>query len=551
MNVTEKFASVTCAPSKPLYTTSANRATPTSPASHSTTAGTRNSRRRRGSWSCGLLHIVESAPKETTSTIAAVQLNSHTGIGRSALPTIPCASAFAGSARATTARPASSNGSRRRGGALMPAAVYASTWLRLADSGALAYADADAHPSPRRLHRDIGRRSDRGVGDRGPALRPAHAHPLQGRGSGFQRSPGLLLRRPRPRGGRARRPRADSSAPAVGAYAPDDRARRPRRAVDRARPHHPGARAVAAHAATRAPACVDTPRRRLPAVAARPLRLAPARALSGRYAPQQPAGTGARDVPRAGDQHVDVPVRPATKAGLVWQRSQARLRACRAPHGRDPREHLPVVWNDLLPLLPDGRGSLSHLSDRRSEHRRGDHAGRGGDPHRVPALLALQARRRRGSGGGRAARLRDAAPGARTRVGDPGESQPPATAGRIVSSAPSRAGVARPSRKRMSSPARYTLTKRRRPPSSSAMRPRSSSCSANRPSSTSCTVAPSICAWASPPAAARNCVGIFTTTDIRPQPQPAHRPRTPRPSARSSRSQTSRAPRPASSGPRR
>ncbi len=36
-------------------------------------------------------HIVESATNETTSTIAAVQLNSHTGIGRSALPTIPWA----------------------------------------------------------------------------------------------------------------------------------------------------------------------------------------------------------------------------------------------------------------------------------------------------------------------------------------------------------------------------------------------------------------------------------------------------------------------------
>ncbi len=43
--------------------------------------------------SCGVRHSVESATNETTSTIAAVQLNSHTGIGRSALPTIPCASA--------------------------------------------------------------------------------------------------------------------------------------------------------------------------------------------------------------------------------------------------------------------------------------------------------------------------------------------------------------------------------------------------------------------------------------------------------------------------
>gem|GEM_PF-1088139 len=49
----------------------------------------------------------------------------------------------------------------------------------------------------------------------------------------------------------------------------------------------------------------------------------------------------------------------------------------------------------------------------------------------------------------------------------PTHAQPPATAGRIVSSAPSGTGVASPSRKRMSSPARYTLTNRRSEPSSS------------------------------------------------------------------------------------
>ncbi len=69
----------------------------------------------------------------------------------------------------------------------------------------------------------------------------------------------------------------------------------------------------------------------------------------------------------------------------------------------------------------------------------------------------------------------------------------------------------------MSSPARYTFTNRRSEPSSSEMRTRSSSWRSNSPSSTSCTVAPSICASASPPAAARSCVGIFTTTLIRPR----------------------------------
>ena len=51
--------------------------------------------------------------------------------------------------------------------------------------------------------------------------------------------------------------------------------------------------------------------------------------------------------------------------------------------------------------------------------------------------------------------------------------QPPATAGRIVTSSPSATGVSSPSRKRMSSPPTYTLTNRRRPPSS-AMRWRNS-----------------------------------------------------------------------------
>ncbi len=51
-------------------------------------------------------------------------------------------------------------------------------------------------------------------------------------------------------------------------------------------------------------------------------------------------------------------------------------------------------------------------------------------------------------------------------VEDGGEAQPPATAGRIVTSSPSETGVSRPSRKRMSSPPTYTLTNRRSPPSS-------------------------------------------------------------------------------------
>ena len=126
MNVTEKFASGTCAPANPLYRTSANSPTPIRQASHSSAVGSRTSARRRCCCSCGVVHIVESATNETTSTIAAAQLNSHTGIGRFARPTIPCAWALAGIASAATDKPPSRNGSLRRNAGLMPGAVYGS-----------------------------------------------------------------------------------------------------------------------------------------------------------------------------------------------------------------------------------------------------------------------------------------------------------------------------------------------------------------------------------------------------------------------------------------
>ena len=80
----------------------------------------RTARRARvRSCSCGARHSVESATNETTSTIAAVQLNSQTGIGRSALPTMPCACgarrderAPPGAARRRAA-PAACDGARR------------------------------------------------------------------------------------------------------------------------------------------------------------------------------------------------------------------------------------------------------------------------------------------------------------------------------------------------------------------------------------------------------------------------------------------------------
>src|SRR3954452_177632 len=66
--------------------------TPISPNSGSTTRGMSNQRRPRSSWSSGFGHSTASAANDRTSTTAAAQPNSHFGIGRSVLPTRPCAS---------------------------------------------------------------------------------------------------------------------------------------------------------------------------------------------------------------------------------------------------------------------------------------------------------------------------------------------------------------------------------------------------------------------------------------------------------------------------
>src|SRR3954449_2675095 len=52
----------------------------------------RKKRRPRSSCSSGFGHSTASAANERTSTTAAAQPNSHLGIGRSVLPTSPCAS---------------------------------------------------------------------------------------------------------------------------------------------------------------------------------------------------------------------------------------------------------------------------------------------------------------------------------------------------------------------------------------------------------------------------------------------------------------------------
>ena len=61
------------------------------PNSTSTASGTRNSRRSRMRSSRGRDQPAASATHEMTSTAAAAAPNSSSGIGRSALPTIPCA----------------------------------------------------------------------------------------------------------------------------------------------------------------------------------------------------------------------------------------------------------------------------------------------------------------------------------------------------------------------------------------------------------------------------------------------------------------------------
>src|SRR4051794_32972430 len=69
-----------------------NDTTPIRPSTGSITRGMSNQRRPRSSCSSGLGHSTARAANETTSTTAAAHPNSHFGIGRSVLPTRPCAS---------------------------------------------------------------------------------------------------------------------------------------------------------------------------------------------------------------------------------------------------------------------------------------------------------------------------------------------------------------------------------------------------------------------------------------------------------------------------
>src|SRR3954468_12983019 len=76
----------------PAYAVTANTSTPSRPSTMSTASGRRNSARSGSPASRGRDQPRASAPHETTSTTAAAAANSDSGIGRSARPTMPCAS---------------------------------------------------------------------------------------------------------------------------------------------------------------------------------------------------------------------------------------------------------------------------------------------------------------------------------------------------------------------------------------------------------------------------------------------------------------------------
>src|SRR5919107_2283783 len=96
MKIGAKFAVVLSVPRSPAYTVRPNRKMPIAPQTISMgrLARTRpippGSGRQVGFWRRGSGHRTASATNETTSTIAAAQPNSHSGIGRSDRTDIPC-----------------------------------------------------------------------------------------------------------------------------------------------------------------------------------------------------------------------------------------------------------------------------------------------------------------------------------------------------------------------------------------------------------------------------------------------------------------------------
>ena len=160
-------------------------ATPNRLASTSTAGGMWSRGLRCSVCSCGLLHSADSATNDTTSTIPAAQLNSHTGIGRSARPTMPWAAATAGNRRAAPHGASRAGASSRRESFIARASLglgFAGEPVRLPlGCATIERSGAGAHRQhPRRGVAPL-RRARRGAVPRGPAH---DARPGTGRGAG-------------------------------------------------------------------------------------------------------------------------------------------------------------------------------------------------------------------------------------------------------------------------------------------------------------------------------------------------------------------------------
>ena len=219
-------------------------------------------------------------------------------------------------------------------------------------------------------------------------------------------APGVLLRRHRGDRGGAQRPRRPQRPAAVHAHAGAPADRRHRLAADRARADRAAAGADAADLDVRPPAGADPPAGRLPAVGRGSVRVAHPLPLPGGPAPPRRARARARDVPRLRDPDVDAPAGAAAHALVVRQPRQAALHRRRAPHRHRAGEHLPVVGDRLLPVLPARRRAPPHLPAGRPEHRRRGDDGGGVAADAGAVLLAVPEGRQRGRGAPGAARLR-------------------------------------------------------------------------------------------------------------------------------------------------
>ena len=121
MNVGARLSSAEPPPAKPDTITTTSSNSPATPQASSTARAPSSrprppgSGRHGGSWSRGAGHRAASAANDATSTIAAAQPNSHSGIGRLVRWTSPCAYAAVGTSTAAAATaPAASSATRAR-----------------------------------------------------------------------------------------------------------------------------------------------------------------------------------------------------------------------------------------------------------------------------------------------------------------------------------------------------------------------------------------------------------------------------------------------------